>query len=256
MDEESSWEDSSVIRVNASKAKVSPVNFLILMLNLVFPMVCFMLYAIYLQTYSLLGFIGITIICSVIYPLIMIKLFRQMDGVWSRIKGAPLMEGNQGKIMSFASFFFFLILTPLWAIVPSLREIKPEGDALQIKELTILIVIEIAIFSFYYMFILPIITVFYWNLYLYECFGYSIRLGILKWLISICYGFCAYFFFEYLDGPVAGMIAVCFFTIYCRISLWMRKKFGYLCSIFCNIGLNIGSVIAIVIKLNYSLIGP
>ncbi|CAI2377974.1 unnamed protein product [Moneuplotes crassus] len=253
IDEESSWEDSSMVRDNASKARVSPVSFLILIFNLVIPMGTYLVGFTY-SPYLYFGFIGLTLFCLLIYPVVMLLTFRQMDGVWSRMKAAPIMEGNHGKIASFASFFVCIIFVPLWGVVPSLRDIKPEGDKLGVQELSMFLVIRAGLCSFYFMFILPILNVFYWNLYVYECFGYSIRLGIIKWLISLCFGFCAYFIFDFIDGPVVGLIAVGFFSIYCRISLWMRKKFGYLCSIICNVGMNIGIIIVVMIRLNNFLV--
>ena len=106
-------------------------------------------------------------------------------------------------------------------------EAPPSDDNFDKKHrYSVWIIIEMVFGAVFFMFLCPIFQNVYWTAYVYECFGYSIRLGILKWTIAICYGINFYFLFDYIDGPVVGVFAVIFFIIYTRILLWMRKAFG------------------------------
>lgn len=184
-DQESSWEDSSVMRETVNEVKVSPVSFPILLINLAFPLIGCILMSIYLSYYPFVAFFCLSLCCFLVYPLVMLNIFGEMHGVWNRIKGASLIEGNHGKVVSFISFFGMMIVIPLWGIVPSLRNIKPTDDKLGVQEYNVSIVFKVILASVYFMFVIPVLQNFYWVLYTYECFGYSIRLGILKWLIAI-----------------------------------------------------------------------
>lgn len=246
IDEESSWEDSSVIRENVNSSKITPVGWPIIIVNLSLPLIWMFTMATFAKRTPFFDFFVWNIMFWVIYPALIIKLIPSliksftrnnessswqclghMDGVWNRVKNISLIERNSGKAVGFISFFLWMIIVPMWSLAPQLQLLKPENDNLEKKhQYSILLVIELALGSLFFMFVSPILQNLYWTVYVYECFGYSIRLGVLKWIISLWYGLCFYFLFNYIDGPIVGIIAVVFFVIYARILLWMRKVFG------------------------------
>ena len=114
---------------------------------------------------------------------------------------------------------------------------------------TVILVIEIILGGLFFVTFGPLLHNFYWTMYVYECFGYSIRLGILKWIICLFYAISFYNLFNYVDGAVVGLVAVIFFVFYARFMLWMKRKFGFIPIVLCNTGLNIGIIVAIVIRL-------
>ena len=131
MDEESSWEDSSEMKERSNGVKISPVSLPIIIFNLFLPLICFLFISIYGDKTPFFDFIISSLIMFVIYPVIMIRFFSQMEGVWSRVKGTVLIERNQGKVIGLVSFFLCMIIIPMWSLAPQLQKLKPIEDNLE-----------------------------------------------------------------------------------------------------------------------------
>ena len=229
IDLETSWEDSSVDSEISACTKISPVSWPIILLNFLLPFATQLLLARYTTRTPFFNYVVFNVLIYVIYPGLMMRYIKQLRGVWARVKNTQAVERNRGKAVGCISFFLFMIFVSLWSLAPQLQNIKPYDDELDKKHIfTVILVIEIVIGGLFFVMFGPLLHNFYWTMYVYECFGYSIRLGILKWIICFFYAISFYNLFHYVDGPVVGLLAVIFFVFYARLMLWMKRKFGFI----------------------------